>query len=78
MEVDKILDILRDVRPETAFTPESRLFEEGLLDSFDLVLLVGMLEERCGVQVPGDQILPERFATPATIAALVQQISASA
>ena len=41
---DKILQILKDTRPEFEFQVEKNFIEEGYLDSFDLITLVSDLE----------------------------------
>ncbi|NJO13534.1 MAG: hypothetical protein HC872_08805 [Gammaproteobacteria bacterium] len=51
--------------------PDTALLELGLLDSLSMVNLLSFLEVNLGVKVPEDQILPENFATPLTIARMV-------
>ena len=68
---DKILDILREIRPEFEFEGVEDFFGEGMLDSFDLMTLVAALDERFGVKIDGMDILPENFANVDAIAALV-------
>jgi len=48
-------------------------FEEGMLDSFDLMTLVSTLDERFGIKIDGTDILPENFANVSAIEALVQR-----
>jgi acyl carrier protein len=54
-----------------AVTPDTALLELGILDSLSMVNLLSYLEVNLGVKVPEDQILPENFATPLTIAQMV-------
>lgn len=51
--------------------PETRLLENGMLDSLQLMDLVFHMEEVYGVPVPLENLTPENFATPMTIAAMV-------
>lgn len=51
---------------------EMDLFEDGLLDSLGFVLLLARLESLYGVEVPLDDLDPERFRTIEKIAAYVQ------
>lgn len=52
------------------------LLESGVLDSMSLLRLVGWLEERYGIAIADEQIVPDNFGTLTRIAALVESRSA--
>jgi acyl carrier protein len=54
-----------------AVTRDTRLLEAGLLDSISLVQLVQFLEARFGIRIPDEDVGPELFETPASVAAYV-------
>lgn len=64
---DKLFKILAELHPEIDYTSSSNLIEEGLLDSFDMVLLVTELEKSFGVKISGDEIRAENFKDIDTI-----------
>ena len=68
-----VLELLQDLRPEMDFSESRNYLEEGLLDSFDLVSLVSDLDQRFGISIPGNEILPENFENIDTIVALVRK-----
>ena len=68
---EQIIEILKEIRPEFDFEGVENFFDEGMLDSFDLMTLVATLEERFGIKVDGTDILPENFANVEAIEALV-------
>lgn len=68
---NRVLEILKEIRPEFEFEGVENFFEEGMLDSFDLMTLVATLQEECGVKIAGEQILPENFANVEAIVALL-------
>ena len=69
---EQIIKILTELRPEFDFTQEGVDFiEEGMLDSFDLVTLVGELDNTFGISIDGVDILPENFSSVDAIAALL-------
>jgi acyl carrier protein len=45
--------------------------EQGIIDSFGIMTLLGFLEESFGIQIGGDELLPENFESIAAISALV-------
>lgn len=73
-----ILNMLADLRPEFDFNDSEDFIEDGLLDSFDIISLTNMLEEKYGITIDGMDIVPENFASADAIAALVKKSGATA
>lgn len=69
----QILDILTAIRPEFEYDGVEDFFAEGMLDSFDLMVLVSTLDERFGIKIDGTDILPENFMNVEAIAALIER-----
>ena len=70
---EEIAAMLKELRPEHDFENSLAFIEEGLLDSFDIISLVDMLEEKYNVEIDALDILPENFQTIGTIQALVKK-----
>ncbi|MGX5776743.1 acyl carrier protein [Methylorubrum zatmanii] len=70
-QMSKVPEILAQIRPETDFAQSKDFFEDGLLDSFDLVTLVSELDKTYGISIDGMQIVPENFNTVGAIEALL-------
>jgi len=75
---DRIIEILKEIRPEFEFEGVENFFEEGMLDSFDLMTLVSTLQSEYGIKIAGEEILPENFANVDAIAALLEKSGAHA
>ena len=69
----QIIEILKEIRPEFEFEGVENFFDEGMLDSFDLMTLVSALDERFSIKIDGTDILPENFANVESIETLVQR-----
>jgi acyl carrier protein len=63
--------MLANIRPEFNFSASNNLILDGFLDSFDIVALVSMLEEKYSIKIDGLDIVPENFSDLDRIAALV-------
>ena len=74
--VDKIEAILKDIRPEFDFSGVNDFFEEGMLDSFDLVTLVSTLDNEFKISIKGTDIVPENFCSVSAISALLEKYEA--
>ena len=70
---DEIKAMLTELRPEFDFNDSEDFVMDGLLDSFDIISLSNMLEEKYDITVDGLDIVPENFASVDAIAALVKK-----
>jgi acyl carrier protein len=52
--------------------PDESLFDSGLLDSFALPDMVGVLEEEFGIKVPDSDLTPRRFESIASIGRYIE------
>ncbi len=71
---DTIISLLNDITgaDEGEITPDTALFEDGILDSFGLVQLLVGIETQCGVSLAPAALERAQVATPALIAAAVE------
>lgn len=68
---EKVLGILKELRPEFEFEESNNFVEDGYLDSFDIVTLITELETAFDVVIDGLDVLPENFETVEDICNLV-------
>lgn len=69
--MNRIMEILNQIRPEFDFSSSSNYIEDGMLDSFDVISLVSDLEEAFGIEIDGLDIVPENFSGIERIGELV-------
>jgi acyl carrier protein len=69
--MEKILEILVDIRPEYDFLENVDFIEAGMIDSFDVITLVTELEESFSIRIDGADIIPENFCSINAIKELV-------
>ena len=68
----KVLNILSEIRSEFDFsTTSSNFIEDGMLDSFDIVTLVTMLDEEFKISIEGTQVIPANFISVESICLLL-------
>ena len=58
---EEIMEILEELRPDVEFENEKALIDDGILDSFDIVSLVGELNDAFDVSINVEDLLPENF-----------------
>lgn len=69
----KILKILSEIRHEFDFSTSSNFIEDGMLDSFDIVTLVTMLDEEFKISIEGTQVIPDNFISVESICSLLSK-----
>ena len=72
--MNEIRKMLASLHPEVDFTLQHRLVEEGILDSIDIVTLVGEIDEKYGVLVPVEEITPENFDSIESIYKMIERL----
>ena len=60
---EQLMKILNELRPDVDFENETALVTDGILDSFDIVSLVGEINSEFDVTVGVDELEPENFDT---------------
>lgn len=70
----KVLEILAEINEEILEYDGSSLVESGLLDSFQIVDLVGMLEEEFDIEIDAELVVVENFETKEAIIKMLEGI----
>jgi len=72
--MEKLMEILEELRPDVDFENETALIAGGILDSFDIVSLVTRLNEEYDIEIKPNNLVPENFNSAAAILALVEKL----
>ena len=71
--LDEIIELLMKIRPEFDYTSSENFIEDGLLDSFDVITLTSMIEEKYNIKIDGVDIVPENFCSLEKIKRLIRK-----
>lgn len=74
--MEELLTLLSEIRPDVQFQGGKKLMDEGLLDSFDVVAIVGEIGERFQVDVPVEEINGENFNSPEAMLRMIVRLKA--
>ena len=72
-EMQKLLEILRDVNEDVDFENETALVDEGYIDSFDINVIIAALDEAFDIHIEVGDIEPENFNSAEAILATVKR-----
>ncbi len=68
-----ILEMLKELKDDVDFENAKDFVEEGLLDSFDIVNLVGALEDELDIEISGRDIVPDNFVSVEAIENMLEK-----
>ena len=70
---EKVIEILKENRPDIEDIESAEFITDGIFDSFDIVTLVAALDKAFGISIDGVKISPQYFNTLDDIVKLVEE-----
>lgn len=71
---DTILSIVSEIRPDIDLEAETQLIDGGILESLDIVAIVGELNDEFDIDISVEDLLPENFNSIDAMAKLVESM----
>jgi len=72
--LDRVLEILKSVRGDVDFENEKRLIDDEILDSFDIIAIVGEFDDEFDIGIDVGDLEPENFNTIEAMWELIQSL----
>lgn len=72
--MEKLLGILKEIRPDVDFANEKKLIDDGILDSFDIISIVNDLNEAYDIEIDIEDLEPDNFNTVEAMLQLIQTL----
>lgn len=72
--MEKLMNILTELKPDVDFETEKGLIDNAILDSFDIVQLIGQLQDTFDIEISPAEILPENFNSAEALWAMIQKL----
>lgn len=71
--MDKLNEILEDIRPDIDFDSAESLVDGNILDSFDIITLVSRINEELGIEISVEELIPENFNSKKAMEKLIEK-----
>ena len=72
--MDKILEILKGIRPDVDFVNEKKLIDGNVLDSIDIISIVGEFNEAFDIEIDVEDLEPDNFNTIEAMQELITKL----
>jgi len=72
--LEKLLELLHNIRPDVDFRNEDKLIDGGFLDSFDIVSIISELDNEYGINVRVHELTPENFNSAGSILRMIERL----
>lgn len=59
--MEKLFQILSEIRPDVDFKSEDKLIDKGVLDSFDIVSIISVINDEYHVNIRVSELGPQNF-----------------
>lgn len=59
--MEELLVILQEIRPDLDFEKETSLIDDEVLDSFDIISIASEINDKFGLEISVEELLPENF-----------------
>ena len=70
----EVIEVLEEIKPGIDYNKEKHLVTDELITSFDIVMLVPLLNEKFNIEISVMDLLPENFESAETIYDLVSKL----
>lgn len=75
MKMERLIEILEEMKPGVDFRTEQKLISGKILDSLKIVQLVGELNDEFDIEITPLDIVPENFESADAIYAMITRLS---
>ena len=72
--MEELLKILKEIRPDVDFENETKLIDNEILDSFDIISIVGELNVHYDIEINVEDLEPDNFNTAQAMLELIQKL----
>ncbi len=72
--MEQMIEILEDIQPGVDYANCTTLIDDGILESFAILSIVGELEDIFGVSLTPAEIIPENFNSAQALWEMVQRL----
>ncbi len=75
MTLERVIEMLEDVKDGIDYETETGLIDNELLDSFDILQIISAIDDEFEVAVPASEIVPANFNSAQAIFDMIARLA---
>ena len=72
--MERLLEILSEIKEDVDFASCTTLVDDGILDSFDILQIIAALNDEYDISIPASEIMPQNFNSAEALYQMVQRL----
>ena len=72
--MDELLELLAEVRDDVDFENCKTLIDDEVLESFDIIQIISLINDEFDIEIPATQIYPDNFNSVEAMMALIEKL----
>lgn len=72
--MERIIELLTEIKEDIDYENEKNLIDDELLDSFDILQLISALDDEFDISIPAAMIVPDNFNSVEALWEMVQEL----
>lgn len=72
--MDKLIEILNGLRPGVDFVSQTKIVDDGILDSMTIARLIGLLEDEYDIEFEVTDLVPENFNSVEAMMNMIERL----
>ena len=71
--MEKLLEILKEIRSDVDFENETKLIDNAIIDSFDIISIISEINDAYDIEIDVSDISPENFNSAYSMLELINK-----
>ena len=72
--MERLLEILSEIKEDVDIASCTTLVDDGILDSFDILQIIAALNDEYDISIPASEIMPQNFNSAEALYQMVQRL----
>jgi len=72
--MERLIELLQEIKEDIDFENETALIDDELLDSFDILQLISAIDDEFEVAIPAAMIIPQNFNSAEALWNMIQEL----
>ena len=73
--MEKLIELLSEIKEDVDFETCTTLIDDGILDSFDILQIISTIDDEYDISIPAAEIIPANFNSAASLLEMIERLS---